>query len=195
MEGYPVETGVRNPVELPRDVEQIADAPGHVADSPSRRYAWMTRSNHRILLWAHPYGVIHLTLAVRVMIVFSSISHGNKWEQVNQFDSYCGAPYAHHEYLISIPEKIRGTGSLCLTGTFIGAMMTNLWLYDGALDAAERVLTLDTEGSSMAAEGKMARYQDAIDIISDDHRVLTSRMLGDDGQWRLFMTARYRRKT
>ncbi len=79
-------------------------------------------------------------------------------------------------------------------GTFIGSMMTNLWLYDGALDAAERVLTLDTEGPNMAAEGKMAKYKDVIEFKSDDHRVLTSYMLGDDGKWNGFMTANYRRK-
>lgn len=79
-------------------------------------------------------------------------------------------------------------------GTFIGSMMTHLWVYDGALDAAERVLTLDTEGPSMAAEGKMTKYKDVIEFKSGDHRVLTSHMLGDDGKWHPFMTAHYRRK-
>jgi len=79
-------------------------------------------------------------------------------------------------------------------GTFIASMMTHLWLYEGDLDAAERVLTLETEGPSMAGDGKMAKYRDVIELTSDDHRVLTSRMLGDDGQWRVFMTANYRRK-
>jgi hypothetical protein len=79
-------------------------------------------------------------------------------------------------------------------GTWIGSMMTHLWEYDGALDDAGRVLTLDAEGPSMVTEGKMAKYQDVIEFKSDDHRVLTSRLLGDDGQWREFMTANYRRK-
>ncbi|OWY60061.1 hypothetical protein B7486_71230, partial [cyanobacterium TDX16] len=36
-------------------------------------------------------------------------------------------------------------------GTWIGSMMTHLWVYDGGeLDAAERVLTLDSEGPAMA---------------------------------------------
>jgi hypothetical protein len=72
--------------------------------------------------------------------------------------------------------------------------MTHLWVYDGALDAAQRVLTLDTEGPSMTADGRMAKYRDAIEFKSDDHRVLTSHVLGDDGTWRGFMTAHYRRK-
>jgi hypothetical protein len=78
-------------------------------------------------------------------------------------------------------------------GTWIGSMMTHLWVYDGTLDAAGRVLTLDAEGPSMVTEGKMAKYQDVIELKSDDHRVLTSRILGDDGAWRDFMTANYRR--
>jgi hypothetical protein len=79
-------------------------------------------------------------------------------------------------------------------GTWIGSMMTHLWVYDGALDAAERVLTLGAEGPSMAGDGKMAKYRDVIEIKSDDHRLLTSHLLGDDGKWSQFMTASYRRK-
>jgi uncharacterized protein DUF1579 len=73
-------------------------------------------------------------------------------------------------------------------------MMTHLWVYEGELDADERVLTLNAEGPSMASEGKMTQYKDVIEFKSDDHRVLTSHMLRDDGNWQQFMTANYRRK-
>ncbi|HKA08752.1 MAG TPA: DUF1579 domain-containing protein [Gemmataceae bacterium] len=79
-------------------------------------------------------------------------------------------------------------------GTFIGSMMTHMWVYDGQLDAAGKVLTLDTEGPDFVHEGKTTIYKDAIEFRSDDHRVLTSHMLGADGKWNLFMTANYRRK-
>jgi Protein of unknown function (DUF1579) len=78
-------------------------------------------------------------------------------------------------------------------GTFIGSMMTHMWLYEGQLDAAEKVLTLDTEGPSPTDEGKTSKYKDVIEIKSSDHRVLTSNFLADDGTWREFMTATYRR--
>ncbi len=78
-------------------------------------------------------------------------------------------------------------------GTFLASCMTHLWLYDGGLDAAAKVLTLDTEGPSFTAEGKMAKFKDAFEVLSDDHRVLTASVLGDDGQWHQFMTAHYRR--
>jgi hypothetical protein len=80
-------------------------------------------------------------------------------------------------------------------GTWVGSMMDHLWVYDGTLDAAERVLTLDTEGPSFEpdAPAKRVRYKDVIELKSDDHRVLTSHKLGDDGEWQVFMTASYRR--
>lgn len=81
-------------------------------------------------------------------------------------------------------------------GTWIGSMMTHLWIYEGTLDATGNVLTLDSEGPGMSEEsqGKMAKYKDAIEFKSDDHRVLTSHVQGENGEWTLFMTAHYRRK-
>jgi hypothetical protein len=46
----------------------------------------------------------------------------------------------------------------------------------------------------MAVEGKIAKYKDVIEFKSDDHRVLTSHVLGDDGKWHGFMTAHYQRR-
>ena len=83
----------------------------------------------------------------------------------------------------------------CFVGTFVGSMMTHLWIYDGGqLDAAGKTLTLNAEGPSFAEVGKMAKYQDIIEFVSDDHRTLSSQTLGDDGQWQRFMTAHYRRR-
>jgi hypothetical protein len=79
-------------------------------------------------------------------------------------------------------------------GTWVGSMMTHMWIYDGVLDAAEKVLTLSSEGPSFTAEGKLAKYQDIITLISDDQRTLTSRALGEDGKWTQFMVAHYRRR-
>ena len=78
-------------------------------------------------------------------------------------------------------------------GTFIASVMTHLWPYNGSLDAAEKVLTLDSEGPSFADDGTMAKYQDIIEFVSDDHRILSSQFLGEDGQWVPFMKAHYRR--
>ena len=85
------------------------------------------------------------------------------------------------------PQKKR------FVGTWLGSMMTHLWVYDGELDTAQTVLSLHAEGPDMVHEGKMAKYKDMIEIESEDRRVLTSQMLGDDGKWHRFMTAKYRR--
>lgn len=78
-------------------------------------------------------------------------------------------------------------------GTWIGSMMTWLWVYRGSLDEGERILTLETEGPSMAAEGTLMPYRDVIEMVSDDHRVLTSHTQDADGKWNGFMTAHYHR--
>lgn len=78
-------------------------------------------------------------------------------------------------------------------GTWIGSMMTYLWVYDGELDASEKILTLSADGPHMSDPNKTMKYRDVFEFKSDDHRVLTSHMLGDDGKWTQFMTAHYRR--
>jgi hypothetical protein len=78
-------------------------------------------------------------------------------------------------------------------GTWIGSMMTHMWVYDGELDAAGRVLALTSEGPSMESDGTMSTYQDVIEFKSDDHRVLTARVRGKDGTWQSFMSLELRR--
>lgn len=78
-------------------------------------------------------------------------------------------------------------------GTFIASMMTHMWKYEGTLDASGKVLTLDTEGPGMSGDGKMTKYKDIVTFVDDDHRILTSRIQGEDDQWTEFMTAHYRR--
>jgi hypothetical protein len=79
-------------------------------------------------------------------------------------------------------------------GSWVGSMMTQQWVYEGTLDEARKTLTLESEGPSMKEDGSRALYRDTIRFESDDHRVLTSHVRGDDGQWQAFMTAHYRRK-
>jgi len=79
-------------------------------------------------------------------------------------------------------------------GTWIGSMMTNMWVYEGELDATEKTLTLDTEGPHMFAQGQTARYRESIEFRNDDERVFRSEMLNDDGSWQQLMMATYRRK-
>lgn len=81
------------------------------------------------------------------------------------------------------PQKQRFVGS------YLGSMMTNLWVYDGVLEGD--VLTLDTEGPGM--DGSPARYKDRIEFKSDDERVMTSHIQAADGSWTHIMTMTSRR--
>ena len=78
-------------------------------------------------------------------------------------------------------------------GSFVGSMMTHLWPYEGSLDESGTVLTLESEGPSMAGDGTTSPYRDIITMVSPDHRVLSSHVPDGKGGWTEFMTAHYRR--
>jgi hypothetical protein len=78
-------------------------------------------------------------------------------------------------------------------GTWLGSMMTNLWVYEGERDSSGKILTLNTEGPSFAGDGTIAKYRDVIEVKSDDHYVLKSMTTGEGGAWNEFMAAHYRR--
>lgn len=77
-------------------------------------------------------------------------------------------------------------------GSWVGSMMPRMWLYDGALDAESRVLTLESEGPSFTGEGT-ARYRDIVELVDDDTRLFASEVQGADGGWTRFMKGTYRR--
>ncbi len=85
------------------------------------------------------------------------------------------------------PAKLR------FVGTFVASCMTHLWPYDGQLDAARKVLTLDSAGPSFTDHGTMAKYQDIIEIIDKDQYLLWSQFQNPDGSWTQFMSAKYTR--
>lgn len=78
-------------------------------------------------------------------------------------------------------------------GTWIGSMVSYLWVYDGSLDAAEKVLTLETEGYMPTSPDTLSKFKDITEFRTNDHRVFTAHMLGQDGKWTQLMTTHYRR--
>ncbi len=80
-------------------------------------------------------------------------------------------------------------------GTFVSSCMTHLWPYNGSLDETQSILTLDSEGPSFAGDGTMAKYQDIIQVIDQNHHTMSSQFLGPDGQWVPFMLGHYRRSS
>lgn len=78
-------------------------------------------------------------------------------------------------------------------GTWVDSVTSRMWHYQGTLDAAGKILSLDTEGPDMEHPGTMAKFRETIEIKDKDHKVFTS-MMEKDGKWITFLTARYERK-
>ncbi|MEI2301351.1 DUF1579 domain-containing protein [Ensifer sp. MJa1] len=79
-------------------------------------------------------------------------------------------------------------------GTWVGSMMTHMWLYDGELDAEGRSLSLNCEGPDFETPGRMARYRDIITLVDHSRRQLKAQVLTADGSWRDIMSAQYTRR-
>ena len=79
-------------------------------------------------------------------------------------------------------------------GTWIGSVMSYRWVYEGFLDADERVLTLESTGPSMTKPDEMGQYRDIITIIDRDNHTMTGNFFGDDGEWHEMMKMHFRRK-
>lgn len=81
-----------------------------------------------------------------------------------------------------------------VVGSWVGSIMSHLWIYEGALDAAGTTLTLATQGPAMDGSGGNAHYEDVISCEGEDTRILTSRQRQPDGAWRDLFCVRYRRE-
>jgi hypothetical protein len=77
-------------------------------------------------------------------------------------------------------------------GTWVGSMMTHLWVYDGWIEGNS--LVLESEGPDFVTEGKTAKYRDVTTFEGDDHRSMTSYAQTEDGEWKAFMTVHYQRR-
>lgn len=80
-----------------------------------------------------------------------------------------------------------------VVGSWIGSMMTFLWLYEGTIDEAAGRLTLESRGPACDAAGTLADYQDIITFEGDDARTLVSRQCQPDGAWKDLFSVRYTR--
>ncbi|HEV7323202.1 MAG TPA: DUF1579 domain-containing protein [Ensifer sp.] len=78
-------------------------------------------------------------------------------------------------------------------GTWVGSMMTHMWIYDGELDANGMSLSLHCDGPDFENPGQTARYRDVITLVDHSRRLLTAQVQAPDGSWRTMMTAQYSR--
>ncbi|WP_018235643.1 DUF1579 domain-containing protein [Ensifer sp. BR816] len=79
-------------------------------------------------------------------------------------------------------------------GTWVGSMMTHMWVYDGEIEDDGKTLALNCEGPDFENPGKSAKYQDRITLSDANRRTLTARVQAEDGSWKELMKAEYRRR-
>lgn len=77
-------------------------------------------------------------------------------------------------------------------GTWVGSMMSNLWVYEGWLEGDD-TLVLESTGPVWQQPGKTAKYRDITEFKGPDERAFRAMMLKEDGSWQELMSARYRR--
>jgi hypothetical protein len=79
-------------------------------------------------------------------------------------------------------------------GSWVGSMMTNLWVYEGDLDEEDNTVNLYVDGPAFDGSAGTARYRDSYQLAGPDERLMTGSVQLSDGQWFQFLTARYTRR-
>jgi hypothetical protein len=79
-------------------------------------------------------------------------------------------------------------------GTWVGSMMTTLWVYKGWLEADGKTLTLEAEGPTFDGSEGTAIYHDVLTLHDDNHRSFSGSVRQPDGSFKEFMTSEFRRK-
>jgi len=113
---------------------------------------------------------------------------GGFWIQTEYKGSFMDKPFTGTMTLGYDVDKKR------FVGTWVDSMGSHLWTYEGTLNASKTTLTLEAEGPCPAAPGKLMKFEDSMELKSADHRVLSSSMQGENGEWVRAMTIEYRRK-
>lgn len=81
----------------------------------------------------------------------------------------------------------------CYVGTFVGSMMSNLWLYDGKVDEDGKRLILNTQGPSFDGT-TLCDYVDTIEIVDATTWWLRSAMKNEQGELVTFMNGEHTRR-
>lgn len=79
-------------------------------------------------------------------------------------------------------------------GTWVDSMTGYFWTYEGSVDDAGKVLTLETRGPCPERPGELSNFKEVLELKSKDHKVFTSSMQKEDGTWQKMLTITYRRK-
>jgi hypothetical protein len=76
---------------------------------------------------------------------------------------------------------------------WLADVSSHLWKSVGELSEDGKVMTLHCEGPNMTKDGETANYKDVIEIVDENHRIMTSYGQDENGEWQQFMKAHYTR--
>jgi Protein of unknown function (DUF1579) len=124
----------------------------------------------------------------RLKATESTRTLGGFWVIAEGKGAYLDQPYA------SILTLGYDTQKKKYLGTFIDSTLGYLWKYEGTVDPAGKILTLETEGPHPGVPGKLSRFRELTEFKSKDHRVFTSSVEGEDGKWLNLVNINYQRK-
>lgn len=79
-------------------------------------------------------------------------------------------------------------------GTWVDNMTGTLWQYEGVLDEDGKTLTLTSEGVCPMNPGKISKFKETLRVEDENHKVFTSAVQGEDGEWVTMMTSHAWRK-
>ncbi len=79
-------------------------------------------------------------------------------------------------------------------GSWVDSMTGQSWDYEGTVDPTGKILTLESEGMCPMRPGKITKFKEVMTLKDANHKVFTSSMLGEDGNWVTTMTSEARRK-
>ena len=74
-------------------------------------------------------------------------------------------------------------------GSWVDTMTSFMWHYEGTLNEARNLLTLHTEGPCPMRSGGLSKFRETLEIRDRDHKVYTSSIQGEDGQWNTCLVA------
>ena len=112
---------------------------------------------------------------------------GGFWAVIENRGEMMGAPFTGILTLGFDPDKKK------YVGTWVDSMSSYLWRYEGTVDPTGKILTLETEGPSFEAPGKMCKFVESTELKGKDHKVFTSKF-EKDGKWVTAVTIDYTRK-
>lgn len=116
----------------------------------------------------------------------SSRMIGGFWGTFEHKGDMMGQPFTGIMTLGYDPEQKK------FIATWVDSTNAKMWQYTGTVDAAGKVLTLETEGPCPMT-GKHCKFREVIEITGKDTKTFTSN-IEQDGKWVQMMKMNYTRK-